>query len=125
MQTFDPALIAIDNNRLQELVGFVFLVTFFDSFDDILAFLALTLHQAFHSNLDTLPPFVSVHGIVASHDRRNLSVLLFLEELDEVFRVASGRPRCSVASIAKEVDVDVRDALLFGSLEQRVQVRYV
>jgi len=43
---------------------------------------------------------------------------LFLEEILELTNVLGGRPRGSVTSISKEVNVNVLDTLCFGSFDE-------
>ena len=120
--TLDTTLVTVDDDGLQELVGLVLLVALLDSLDDILALLALTLDKALDSDLDALPTLVTVHRVVAADDSRDLAVLLLLEELEQVLRVAGSRAGRGVATVTEEVDENVWDALLLGGLKESLEV---
>ena len=89
---------------------------------NILALLTLALDKTVNSDLYALPALVTVHGVVAADGGSDLTILALLEELLELLGIASGRAGRSVATIAKEVDVDVRDTLLLGGLEESLEV---
>ena len=120
--TLDPARVAVNNDRLQELVRFVLCVALLNHFNGILALLALALDQAVHCDLDALPALVPVHCVVATDDRRDLANLLFLNERNKVLHVPRRGAGRGVATVAKEVDVDVLETDLLRGLEERVQV---
>jgi hypothetical protein len=65
MQTLQTALVAVDNNRLQELVVLALLVLFFDLGYGILGSLAVALDKPLQRDRDTLPSLVTVHGVVS------------------------------------------------------------
>ena len=69
-------------------------------------------------NLDTFPSLVMVHGIIPSDDDSKFTVILRLEELEQLFGIPLGRSGCGVATVAKEVNIGVRYALLFCGLEE-------
>ena len=69
----DAALIAANDDRLQELVSLALLVTLFDSRDWIGGGFALAQDDALQTDLNTVPPLVPVHHEVSSHDRCNLA----------------------------------------------------
>lgn len=90
--------------------------------NEVLALLTLTLDEAVNGDLYTLPALVTVHGVVAADDGGDLTVLALVEELLELLGVASSRARGSVTTITEEVDVNVRDALLFCGLKKGLEV---
>ena len=99
----DTSLVAIDDDRLQKFVGLVLGISLVDRLEDIVSLVALSIHDCLDSNLDALPSLVTVHGIVPSDDGSKFTVILRLEELEQVFGIPFGRSGCSVATVAKEV----------------------
>ena len=85
----------------------------------------LALDEAVNCDLDTLPALVAVHGVVATDNGRDLADLLLVNERKQVLHVSRSGARGSVATIAKEVDVDLLEADFLGGLEQCVEVGYV
>lgn len=124
--TFDPRLLRVTkDNRLQELIGLVLLILLFNSLDNIVGLLSLTLHQTINGDLDALPSLVSVHSVVPPNDRRDLSVFFLGDEIQQILNVACGRAGGSVTSVTEEVDVNVRDANFLGCLKKSVKVGYM
>ena len=78
--TLDSALVTVEDDRLQELVGFVLLVTFLNSIDDVVCLLAFALNETVDCDLDTLPALIAVHCVVTADDGRDLTDLLLLNE---------------------------------------------
>lgn len=90
-RTLYSALIAINDNRLQELIRHVLLVVSFDGLDDAvlatLDLLTLTLDQTIDSDLNPLPSLIAVHGVVPPDYRRDFAVTELLGEVEELLRV--------------------------------------
>lgn len=118
----DPSFVAAYDDWLQELICFILLVSLLDCGDRIIRTLAFTVDQALDGDLDPLPSFVTVHGIVPADDGDELSDLLLLYEVKELFRVLCGGAGSGVTAIAKEVDEDMWDFELLRSLKERKEV---
>lgn len=122
LHTFDPSFIAADDNRLQEFVCFVLLISLFDGSNRVLRCFALAVDQALGSDLDPLPSLVAIHGIVSANDGNKLSDLFLLDEIKEVFRVLYGGTRSGVPAIAEEVDIDMWDFEFLRGLKECKEV---
>ena len=120
--TLHSRLCASDDDGLQELVVLALAVPLLDGPDGIRARLAFTRDQSLHANLDTVPALVAVHDVVPTHDRCDLARAQFLGPVQQLLHVRRGRLGVGVASIAEEVDVDVRHGHLLGDLQQREEV---
>lgn len=118
--TFDSSFSTIGDDGLQELIGKVLLIVGLDGFNDgtldfTIDSLTNTIDETVYSDLDSLPSLITVHGIVPSDDRRDLTVVLLLHEIDELLSVSSSRTGSSVTSVTEEVNVNVGDTDFFGS----------
>lgn len=116
--TFDPSLIATNDDWLEELVCFILLVPLLDGSNRVLRCFALALDQTLGGDLDPLPSLVTIHSVVPTNDGDKLSNLLLLNEVEEFFRILGRRTGSGVTTIAEEVDVDVWDFELFRGLEE-------
>ena len=121
-RTLDPAGVAVDDDRLQELVRLVLRVLLLNRLHWVFALLPFALDETVDRDLDTLPTLVTVHGVVATNDGGDLAVFLLLQEGEEVLRVSRGGAGGCVATVAEKVDIDVGDFLLLRGLEERVEV---
>lgn len=118
----DAALLATDNDGLQELIVLILAVSLLDSCDGVAAVLALSENHTLEGNLDSVPALVTVHGVVAANDGGNLSDADFLGLVEKLLHVAGAGLGVGIASIAEEMDVDVGNANLLGHLEEGVKV---
>lgn len=75
-----------------------------------------------HHKLSALFGWTPFHRIIPPHRRRHDPDLLLLDVFEERFRVGRGGAGRGVASVAEEVDVDVRDADFFRGFEEGVEV---
>lgn len=120
--TLDSSLVSVDDDGLQEFIGNVVLVLSFDGLDNIFSLFTNALCESVYGDLDSFPSLIAVHGIVATNYSREFTVLFFLDEFEEILGVAGCRARCGVTTVTKEVDIRVRNADFFRSLEKRVEV---
>jgi len=93
--------------------------------DRIVSLLADSAHETIDSNLDSLPTLIAIHGIVATGDGGQLSVLDIFHLLQQLLQVSGSRARGSVASIAEKVNVNLRHLGLLGSIQESKEVGYV
>lgn len=123
--TLDTALIPINDEGFQKFIGLVLLVLRFDGLDGIINCLTLTTYKAVYSDLDSLPSLVTIHGVISSYNSGKLTILFLLQEFKEVLGIFRRRTRCGITTITKEVNIDMRNALLLGSLQEGVKVSYM
>lgn len=73
--TLDPGVFRARDDGLDEFIRNVLCIPIFDSLDEIRAinFVSFALRQSIYGNLDPIPSLVSVHGVVSSSNRSNLS----------------------------------------------------
>jgi len=122
--TLDPALSSTNNDRLQELIRHVLLVVGLNARNRIHALLSDSANETVHSELNPLPPLVSIHSVVSSDDGSDLSesVLGESDEVEELLHVASSRTRSGISTVSEEVDVDFGDTDLLGCLEESFEM---
>src|SRR5690242_71239 len=120
--TLDPTLLATENDGLQELVVLALLVSRLDGGYWVAAFLTLTSNQALHADLDTVPPLIAVHDVVATDDGCDLAEPDLLGRLQQILHVTGAGLGVGVTAVTEEVDVDLGDAHLLRNLEQSDQV---
>lgn len=120
--TLDATSITIHDDGLQELVVLALLISFLDSGDRVTGLLTLTKDQALEGELDSLPPLVTVHGIVTANNGGQLADTELLDGVQQLLQIAGARLWVGVTAIAEEVDVDLGDLVLLGGLEEGVQV---
>lgn len=120
--TLEATLITSNNDGLEELVCLALLVTLLDGLDRVLAGLALALDKTLHGDLDTLPPLVTVHGVVTADNRGDLADAELLDLVLKLLHVGGAGLGVGVASIAEEVDVDLGDLVLLGGFEKSIEV---
>jgi len=120
--TLDTAFLAANNDGLEELIVLALLVALLDGLDRVGALLTLTKNHSLESKLVSLPSLIAIHGIVTANDRGDLSGTNLLELGNELLHVCSAGLGVGVTAIAEEVNVDVGDAGILGSLEQGVEV---
>jgi len=122
-QTLDPTLLPTHDNGLEELVILPLLVALLDSLNRVIALLALAEHHTLHGQLNTLPPLIAIHGIVAANGRGDLANTNLLQLVNKLLHVPGARLGVGIAPIAEEVDVNLGDARSRGGLYQGVEVR--
>lgn len=120
--TLDAASIAVHDDGLQELVVLALLISFLDSGDWVTALLTLTKDQALEGELDSLPPLVTIHGVVTADNGGQLADTELLDGVQQLLQIAGARLGVGVTAIAEEVDVDLGNLVLLGGLEEGVQV---
>lgn len=121
-QTLDAARLPTHDNGLEELIVLSLLVALLDSLYRVIALFTLTEDQALHGDLNTLPPLIAIHRIVAANDRGDLASANLLQLGHKLLHVTGAGLGIGIAAIAKEVDVDLRDTGGLGSLEERIEV---
>ena len=111
------------DKRHDELVGRAVVVRLLDARDCVFigAALGLALDHRVESLFLPFPAAVAIHGVVAAGNAGQLAAVLahLLLQRGDIAGAAGGQ---RVTSVHKGVDEDLRDALLLGSFEQRVQV---
>lgn len=120
--TLDAGLSAVQNDGLQELVVLALFVAFLDGSHGVTALLALALNHTLQGQLDSLPPLVTVHGVVAANNGSQLASANLLDVVQKLLQVCCTGLGVGVTAIAEEVDVYLGDLVLLGSLEQRIEV---
>lgn len=126
--TLDPSIIAVDNHGLQKLVILTLLVPLRDPCYWVISSLTLAGNQGLQCNLHALPPLITVHGIITADNGRNLCLALKTQLLDlrqEFSHVGLCALRVGISAITEEVNVDVGNAKIAGSLEELVKVLVV
>src|SRR2546421_10503296 len=61
------------NDGLQKLIVLAFRIPLLDGGNRICRLLALTQNDTLHTNLNTIPPLISIHNVVTAHHRCNLT----------------------------------------------------
>ncbi len=56
-------------DRLDEFVGHVIVVALLHGFDHVAGLFALAVNKKIIGDLDSIPAFVAVHGVVTAYDR--------------------------------------------------------
>lgn len=120
--TLDTTLGAVDNDGLQELVVLSLLVSLLDSSNGVAALLTLAVDQAVQGEVESVPPLVTVHGVVTANNRSQLANTKLLDGVHQLLHVAGAGLGVGVTTISEEVDVDLGDLVQLGSLEEGVQV---
>lgn len=120
--TLDAASITVHDDGLQELVVLALLISFLDSGDRVTALLTLTKNQTLEGELDSLPPLVTVHGVVTTDNGGQLADTELLDGVQQLLQIAGARLGVGVTAIAEEVDVDLGNLVLLGGLEESIQV---
>ena len=120
--TLDSAVLAIDDNGLQELVSLTSLVALLDSLDGVGRLLALAFEDADHGLLNTLPALVAVHGEVTSNNGSDLAETDLLSVVDDSLHVAGTGLGVGITTVTEEVDVDLGHADLLGDVEESEKV---
>lgn len=123
MRTLDTALVAADDDGLQELVVLALLVPLLDGLDRVVALLTLAQDHALKRDLVPLPPLIAVHGVVPTNNGGDLANADLLDCGQKLLHVTGARLGIRIAPIAKEVDEDLGNPVLLGGLEQGVQMR--
>ncbi|KAG9527173.1 phosphoglycerate mutase 2, partial [Aureobasidium melanogenum] len=120
--TLDSAVLAVDNDGLEELVGLALLVAGLDGLDGVGRLLALALDNAVHGLLDAVPALVTVHGVVTTDNSGDLAEAELVGVVEDGLHMAGARLGVGVTAVAEEVDVDLGHADLLGDLEQSEEV---
>lgn len=123
--TLDTALLTANNNGCQELIlvlATAELISSLDSGNRVFSGLALTQDHTLQGKLDSLPALITVHGVVAANDGGNLAKANLGKSLDKLLHVGSAGLGVGVTAIAEEVDEDLGNAVLLGSLDEGVEV---
>ena len=115
---FDAPVVTIDNDGLQEFVGFLVVVPLLDCLEDVCGLFTYAINKAFDSNFDALPTLVTIHGIVAADYSSQFTVRFFLHKQKQIFGVALRRRGSGVTSVTKEVNISVGDTRFLGCLEE-------
>lgn len=122
LPTFDPSFVTANNDWLQELVCFIFLVSLLDGGNRVIRCFALAFDQTLDSNLDPLPSLITIHGIVPADNGNEFSNVFLLDKIEEVLRIFGRGTRSSVTAIAEEVYVDVWNFEFLRCLKKREEV---
>jgi len=81
----------LHDDRLEEFIGFVACVLGFQGLDQSSMvsndFSTLTLNDSVVGHLHTLPALITVHRVVTASNGRDLTVLLLVEEGEELLEV--------------------------------------
>lgn len=120
--TLDSAVLAVDNDGLEELVGLALLVAGLDGLDRVGRLLTLALDNAVHGLLNTVPALVTVHGVVTTDNSGDLAEAELVGVVEDGLHVAGARLGVGVTTVAEEVDVDLGHADLLGDFEESKQV---
>lgn len=120
--TLDARLLATDNDGLEKLVVLALVITLLDGLDRVGALLAFAEDKALESDLDTFPSLVTVHGIVSADNGGNLTNTKLLDLGEQFLQVTGTGLGVGVTAITEEVDVDLGDAILLGSLEESIKM---
>ena len=123
--TLDTSVFTTENDGLDELFVLIALVASLDGLHSILTDIALAVNETVNSNLDTLPTLVTVHGVVATDDGSELTNTVLLHEVEELLAVAGSRPGGSVTTVTEEVNINLRNLVGLGDLEELEQVVHV
>lgn len=118
----DPGLLVADNDGLEELIVLPLLVALLDGLDRVAALLSLAEDQALQRQLVPLPSLITVHGIVATNHRCDLTNADLLELSEKLLHITSTGLGVGVPTIAEEMNVDFGDAGSLGGLEKSVEV---
>ena len=117
----DGAL-AVAHHRLHELIGDVGGVALCHGVHGIGVVVSLAVHHGVVGHLHPLPALVTVHGVVAAHDRGDLAHAqlrtLVRQRLDEALAAGGGH----IAPVQEAVEIHALKALVLGHPHQRVQV---
>ena len=119
------ALIALDDERHDELVVDAVLVACLEAGYRVICYDALCMSDGLIGLLLAVPAMIAVHRVVAASDRRNLADADLLALRLELLEVRLCALRRHIAAIEEGVDVDVLDALLLCHLEKCVEVALV
>ena len=114
-----------DDGRNDEFIHHASFIGSSDRGDGIGGLVAFAHDHRTVGFFDTIPAIVTVHGIVAAHDRGNLADTDFLELGLEFLGKALGRIRRNIAAVKEAVDIDIFQSLALGQLDQGIQVGVV
>ena len=120
--TLDTSLITTNNDRLEELIVLSLFVSLLDGLDRVTALLALAQNQTTQCDPNALPPLITVHGIVTANNRGDLASTNLLDVGEKLLHISGAGLGVGVAAVAKEVDEDIGNASLLGSLEEGIEV---
>jgi hypothetical protein len=118
----NTSILATDDYWLQELVGFVLLVSLLDGLDWVAALLTVAKYHAFQCNFDSIPSLVAIHGIVSTNDSCDFANANFFDLIQEALHETSTRFWINITTVAEEVDIDMRNLDFFGNFQESVEV---
>ena len=122
LDSADCVALAVNRyDRLNELVGYALCVRSLNSTNHIGSLLANAVNQAVVSNLHTLPTLVTVHCIVATDNRANLTCRLshmLLQSLNKALTTL----RVGIATVHKAVYECILNAVVLRDVAQLEQV---
>src|SRR5258708_8727542 len=106
--TFNPTQITIHDDRLQKFVRLVLLVSSLDHLDIVAIFsdgFALPMHEAIDSNFYAVPALVAIHGVISSHNSRDLTNADFLDEIPQLPPLAGSTTTSAFAPVTHHMHV--------------------
>jgi hypothetical protein len=121
----DTGLWRTADDGLEELVRLPGLVTLVDRSKGVIRLFPFSLDQPVDGDLDPLPSLIPVHSVVPPDDSRDLSDPVLLDKVEQLLQVPSGGLGGSVPTVTEKVNVDVRDLVRLGDLEELEQVEDV
>ena len=113
------SLLAVHYDGLEEFVLLALCVPLLDGLDRICTVLAFTLHHAVEAHLNPLPPLVSVHDVVSSHDRSDFGYASHLLDLrKQLLHISRSALWVRVSPVPEEMDVYLGYFHLFRDLQE-------
>jgi hypothetical protein len=123
--TFYPSFLPSHNNGLQELILLALVIALLYCLANIIGLFALAKNNAFQANLYTIPTLVTVHDVVATNDRRNITEANFFGGFEKVFHISESGGGFGITAVAEEVDEDMGNTNIFGDFEKGNEMKNV
>ena len=115
-------LIVTYNNRNNKFVSYIISVGCIDSFHSVRSLDTFTTSNSIISFLNTLPAIVTIHCIVTTRQSGNCTAADFVNLRLQLSYILSCRGRIYITTIQESMHVYLLDTLLFGQLQQSIQM---
>ena len=112
-----------DDCRNNKFIRFSIVIGILNRLHSVLGLVTLSIYKRLISKLHTIPAVISIHHIITSHDRRNLTNADLFHLIGKFLHIILSGFRWSVTSVQETVYIDFGDTLTLCQFQKSVNMR--